>query len=920
MDYKNKYIKYKLKYLNLVGGVPSIEIDLKSCTKLSYFKKNPQTVTKGTLEKYNFDSCVINIKDTNLQDICKILFKLVSEIHDFVMFLNIFKDNQILAPLLKVISDMFISFNFEFDLLNLLVFLYNFIDFLKKIIKKINELFVEVYKIIVNLNISDPYFLLHFQDNRSVSSININIFISVFNRCYNTIFILILNLKSKFALTATYENKKVLFDNFNKNFKENMKTLYNTKKNIFNITFIEYEQNLIKGIPDFCKKIEDLLKETKCNTFVNKLKILKNSNTIENFLLLMDDFDCIKDKRADIFNNLKEIGVLLKFLSTPEEQKKIEGKLKTVYDSFSKIQKALFVKDVNIDYTRDLLKKLDLLQEKLLSCLGATNNIYIKFKEFKDTLHPTNISEENISKLTNLKEFISSKDNCDTNSNIKKTELENIAIDIRKILEANRIDKPKEKSILSRLLRRKKYKIVNLKLIGGDNYADIDLKSCSKFSFYKEKEKGPLSNFLFQQDTFNHYMTVLNKHIIKTCFDKQIELYKFNDKFKEICIILLNLVSELDDFVQFIQIFNKPPFNQKSKVIEITQKFNSFNFVLDLHKLPNFLQNFYIFFKDFVEKINILFRNVLSENKNIFELDFTNFKYFALSLGDFSLFHNQTFVKCPIFFKVFRDRYDKIFELIKELSNGLTHDMIENLVGDFQLDREIDMLYLSSFNTFQKTILINEKIFRVRISQNCDEILKLVKLPPGCEFNVKLINLKDSEKIIHEIIDQFLDLLNTFCIKENRLTILSKLEIIGNILKELANDEQKRKIENKIKELKSNQTITEKVKSKFRQIFTSKSYTEELNKKLEELEKNLLLCFKGQGEVYDTFTNFKNKIQNTNINQENIGELDAVNMLLDKFIKSKDTCKSNIHIKSKKDLQTQLLEIRKILEKNKSVN
>jgi hypothetical protein len=936
-DYKNKYIKYKLKYLNLIGGMPSIEIDLKSCTKLSYFKKNPQTFnTKEDLEKYNFDSCVINIEDKHLKDICKILFNLISEIHDFVMFINIFKDEPRLKLLLDSVFKIFESFSFKFDLLNLLIFLYNFIDFLKKFIENINLLLKKIYEININiLTITDHYFLLNLQGNRSVTSISINIFISVFKRCYDTIFSLILQLKNKFEpLAADYAYKKVLFDNFNKKFKENMLTLYRTTKNIFDIPFIEYEQNLRNKILIFLQKIEDQLKGTMCNDFLSVVKELQISNTkiedlVKKFLLLMDKFVCIKDKRADIFNNLKEIGIILKFLSIPEDQKKIEEKLKTMYDSFSKIQKTLFVKDVNTDYTRDLLEKLDLLEGKLLLCLGADNNIFIDFKEFKDNLHPTNISEVNISKLTafytKLKEFIKSTDKCDTKSNIKKTQLGTIAIDIRKILETNRFDKSQEKkSILSRLLRRKKYKIVNLKLIGGVNYANIELKSCSKFSFYKEK-KNLFDNFQFKQDTFVTKKSELNKHNIEICIKKIISDRNFNKNFKAICMTLLNLVSELDDFVQFIQIFVKPPFNQEFKVIEITQKFNSFNFELDLHKLPNFLQNFYIFLKDFVEKINILFKDVLSKNKNIFELDFMKFKYFALSLEDFSVFHNQTFVKCPIFFKVFRERYDKIFELIKKLTDGLTDIMIEILVNDFQLYREIDLLYLSSIDIFKKTIVKKEKNLRVGISPICDEILKSVKLPPECYFSLKLMNLKkDSDNIQKsndEIIDKFLDLLDTFCIKENRPNILTKLKNIGKILKELANDEQKRKIEEKIEGLESNQTFSEKVKSRISQIFTPTSYAEELKSKLEILEKNLLLCFNGQGVIFNTFTTFKNKIQITNIKAKDIEELDEINKLLTPFIKkSQNSCKIKRDIASKKELQTQLLNIREILQQNRSVN
>ena len=39
MYYKQKYIKYKLKYINLVGGVPNV-IDLKKCNPIIISKKN----------------------------------------------------------------------------------------------------------------------------------------------------------------------------------------------------------------------------------------------------------------------------------------------------------------------------------------------------------------------------------------------------------------------------------------------------------------------------------------------------------------------------------------------------------------------------------------------------------------------------------------------------------------------------------------------------------------------------------------------------------------------------------------------------------------------------------------------------------------------------------------------------------------
>ena len=212
-DYKNKYIKYKLKYLNLVGGVPvpiplslSIpmqEIDLKSCTKLSQFQKDPTKVTKINLEIFDFFyKCYYKIDDIEIQDICKILLQLVSHLHDLVEFIKIFVNNPNLATLVKEILLMFSLFNFKFDLLNLLSFLYDFIDFLQGFINKINDLFIKVYIYITNFPVRDftkfNYFLLHFTDyDTFVANINITFFIKVFRNCYDTIFRLIKELSIK---------------------------------------------------------------------------------------------------------------------------------------------------------------------------------------------------------------------------------------------------------------------------------------------------------------------------------------------------------------------------------------------------------------------------------------------------------------------------------------------------------------------------------------------------------------------------------------------------------------------------------------------------------------------------------------------------------------------------------------------------
>lgn len=106
-DYKNKYIKYKLKYLNLVGGVPSQEIDLLSCSKYSLFTKNKlfdnglyftaDSFLKKRTAFTNLNTIICSKineieLNPNIKDICLLLYKLVDKLNDFVEFIKIFEN------------------------------------------------------------------------------------------------------------------------------------------------------------------------------------------------------------------------------------------------------------------------------------------------------------------------------------------------------------------------------------------------------------------------------------------------------------------------------------------------------------------------------------------------------------------------------------------------------------------------------------------------------------------------------------------------------------------------------------------------------------------------------------------------------------------------------------------------------------
>ena len=916
-DYKNKYIKY----LNMIGGNP-LEIDLNKCIKFTNFEKI-KTYTKDDLEKYDYTKCVSNITDPKLKIICETISKLISNMYDLVKFFDIFKGNITLVPLIKEISDIFNFFQFKFFkfyLSDLLIFLYNFTDFLKIFIDKIDALFVKVFENIVRLTINNKYFLLHLKGEISVEEININIFIRIFRQCYITIFELIKDLGDNIKT-----NKVLLFNIFNVEFKKNILLIHDSSVNNLNKTFTEYENKLCSEIPKICLNIEERLigikRDDECKIFNTALMELKKkestlSSKVENFLTLLNKFECIEKNKKEIYENLVKIGVILKFLSVPEIQQNIEQKLEKVYVSLPRLDKILDSKGKkDYNYIDELKEKFEILKKEMDLYFDDNKDhvIYIKYKKFYDSIKLPNITKEQIDALTDIyKEITRIKD--DNPEPIKLTLKEILIIFNNNIKDSSIIT-----SIANFFKLNKKYKIENLKLIGGVIYADIDLKFCSKFSYFKRKNLG-LTN-IFVKDNWDKEKKALLQYNINNCLKEQIKGRNFDNKFEIICKTLLELVCELHDFVRFIQIFrNEDSFNEDFKVEEITSKFNSFNFVLDLHKLPNFLYNFFIFLEDFVEKINILFKNVLSKkNQKIYELDFKNFKYFSLSFEDFSVFHKNTFVNCPIYFKVFRERYENIFKYIKKLSSGLTDDIIKILTDDFELYSKIALL---DFN-IRNPILDKERELRKEIKIIYEDTRGLlVDLKPGCQFSTNLLSFVtdcgNPFKYNNEIIKEFLKILNNFsCIEKNKKEIYKNLVKISNILKRFSTKEESINIDEIIKKITPD--LKYDVKS---------GEVDDLEKKLVELQGNLLFCFNADHEIFNEYIKFK-----TNLNMENkqniiikIDELEKINNLLKGFIidKSKKCIIPNIHkgnLKSElsliKDILTKKLEKLEKLEKKK---
>lgn len=886
-----------------------VDIDLCSCIKYLNFEKK-KIYTKEELNKHNFTNCVNQINDDNLKIICKILFELVSNMYDLVKFFDIFKENKILDPLIIEINTLFennIKSNFfKFDLFNLLVFLYKFTDFFTIFIDKINKLLEEVYKNIVLITINNKYFLLHLKGETSIEEININMLIIVFRQSY----VNIIKLNEKlFNFTYNKANSLILYNNFNVKFMDNMTKLDDSSKDELNKKFIEYENDLSGKIPEYLSNIEVLIgkkKDEKCKDFYTAIVKLKEESTlsikVNTFSILLDNFKCIEDNKKDIFENLKNIGFILKSLSVPKIQQQLQIKIDQAFESLTTIQKILDSKKKDYNYIEHLKENLEILK--------TTINLYIseheqekiinELKNFCDSIIPSNITDKDIKTFSNI--YINIKKEKDE----KKVPIKIILENINKIFNDN-IKKKEDFFEQITSFKKKKYKIKNLKLIGGVIYINIDLRKCTKLSYFKEKKLE--NNFIFDKDTIEKKYIALEKHKIDECL-KNIIGRKYDPNLINFCIILLNLVSELDDFVEFIKIFEGNPYNLDTSISKISSLFKLVNLELYFHKLPTFLNDFYIFLETFINEINNLFTNVLSK-KSINQKNFIKFKYFSTVLKDITLFHNNTEVNCPIYFNVFRERYKNIFKYIKILSSSLNGDIIKILSEDFELSKKIENLnYIKRRNP----ILQIEKESRKEIKIIYDSIKELInKVKPGCLIRAELdsfvIDCNNQNKYNDEIINNFINILDNFsCFENNKKDIFKGIIEISNILKKISTKEESINIDEKIN----------KIKREIKYDGTT-VVVDDLENKLKELEGNLLFCFNADHKIFQKYTKFKTNLNVLNIEKNKIKELDEINGLLKEFIKGKEKCKAKPNIYSKENLGSELEEIKKILEKKNNI-
>jgi hypothetical protein len=452
-----------------------------------------------------------------------------------------------------------------------------------------------------------------------------------------------------------------------------------------------------------------------------------------------------------------------------------------------------------------------------------------------------------------------------------------------------------------------KYKLKYLNLVGGVQSIEIDLKNCTKFSLFtnnnlKNGEFFTLKSFQEKRKEFLRLQT--SCQTINTIIDKD---------YKETCILLLNLVDKVNDYVEFIRIFENSPYNESKLVKEINGIFDSFNFKFNLNNLINFLLNFFIFLQAIITKIKSLFEKILlnREYDSIFEVDFRIHKYFSINFEDYSIFHNEKFISCPIFFKVFRQRYIEIVKLTDQLRKSF-YNNLEKFIAD------------SDFSKFYKESEDLNKIFneyetrlRAGIRIICLEIGELISAEVCVDFlsNLKILNniidnkSNGNEKILksfESLVASFI--IDTKCSKKNKKKIYNLLLKISNILKFLSTPDLQQNIDKQMVEAFNSLSLIEQVAVKVK----GQSYNlQKLNEEINKLEDKLQKCVKSDHSIKKAFQEFRNN-NFANIDNTVIGSFKNLNVEVDKFKES--ICILNQDKLTKAELKNILDKIRILLK------
>jgi hypothetical protein len=430
MYYKQKYIKYKLKYLNLVGGEPQT-INFGQYTRLKLYEENAE-IKKLLKDPYSVDNYIQikKIHDDNILPnrqayIAKISFKnktkiirLLEEIINHILNLSEnlkrlslppFNKKEKVMHIINIING--INLNINTDWLSIFKFSNILINVLEQISNFLLELFLDIVKDFRDLKQVELQDTLYY-------SLSHNAFVNNINDGSNKLIVLFYPFLSIY-LSQGFVRIRMTLEELTKNLKsikyenlieEELKELdisicacefvnkiYINYSNELNIIFLKIiEKKIIK----YCSKIQQLLNRcgiSKNELFLNKFKI---------FLLKLEEFKKnINTKEEKIVENeLKD--VFLELLDT------IKGKLPTTkcvlfygmddvskydfYDLLKKIGTVLI--ELNYDFKQVIEQKIDEVKQ-FLSTSSRALSFVRKLKPTVESTEPVDKPENKIEKL-----------------------------------------------------------------------------------------------------------------------------------------------------------------------------------------------------------------------------------------------------------------------------------------------------------------------------------------------------------------------------------------------------------------------------------------------------------------------------------------------------------------------------------------
>jgi hypothetical protein len=448
MYYKQKYIKYKLKYLNLVGGEPNV-IDLKKCNPIIISKKNMVDLLSNeyTIENYNLiiakfqeitnqsvdtklnennnsKKCVNKEKENQKEELKKkylLLEELGTVLINLHEYINVFSLPPFnLSEQVESIRTLIDPNSLEYTEDNIQIFLDRLLGIIPSLCKALEELckilFSEKFDDINMVNLKDSIFLsLRLQSAPNEKGI--------FADFDNILANVLVQPLTKLDILINKEFPKAF----------SVKKDTTIEKTNFIINELKREKDVRIKIKPLLNKIQQLIKrcgfnnktdfEKKFKIFLLKFKMLDESESTKIAIknAFIDLLGTIKDKlptnkcvnfygmddvsKYDFYDLLKKIAKVLVELDISSKED-IERKINEIKPFLSTSDRALsFIRKLkpteesteSVEKPEVKIKRLiDELYDLIYNCIPLQSDFYSKFNKFKDNLNISNIRQVDI--------------------------------------------------------------------------------------------------------------------------------------------------------------------------------------------------------------------------------------------------------------------------------------------------------------------------------------------------------------------------------------------------------------------------------------------------------------------------------------------------------------------------------------------